>query len=430
MDTSDSSSSSSEDKKPKPTPAKEAGEMPYKKCKNFAERLMRVLNLGIGSDTIWWIGEGKAVAIHTRNLKAGTLLADEFKVKDYSVFIRNCNRWGFRRTVQFPVPQGVISYQCSLFQKDEPHLVHHMRMDSDVQDVFVKHRDSEGNKPFDPKKIAKAARAAGGQFAPGANAFSALALNQQPAAVQGFSKEQVLQLIRGTNLTGAAPTITRDPPASGSQTSSSTESALMQQLLGTFGVTPVAPPVQQEKRTPEHLLQRILDLSGEYLSQPAPFGGGESTQSIRMALHILKLQGDKYNAEMKLEQAQRDPLAALLAVTQPPPAPPAKAPSMASRVALAEQLFQSVNVATLTPPAPQSNEVVSPPSAVHSSNNSAATDQSLGSSNEALMQLLANNGIAPIVQQPQPPVTAAATPGNVNIAGLLSMLQNAQTNSR
>lgn len=424
MDASDSTSTDSEDKKPKPAPAKEAVDMPIKKCKNFAERLMRVLHLGIGNDTIWWIGEGKAIAVHTRNLKKGTLLADNFKVKDYSVFIRNCNRWGFRRTVQFPVPQGVISYQCSLFQRDEPHLVHHMRMDSDVQDVFIRHRDSEGNKPFDPKKIAKAAKAAGGgQFAPAVNPFSALALNQQPAAVQGFSKEQVLQLIQGTNLAGAAQALTKDPPASGGSpaaSSSATDSALMQQLLGSFGSAAVLPPAKPEKPSPEHLLQRILDLSGEYLNQPAPVTGGESTQSIRMALHILKLQGDKYNAEKKLEQAQRDPLAALLAAAQPP-APPAKSPSMANRVALAEQLFQSVNLAALAPPAQRSGDVVSRPAAV-ASNTSAR-------SNAALMQLLANNGIAPVSQQPQPPVAAPA-PGNLNIAGLLGLLQNAQANSR
>ena len=40
-------------------PAKEdkEAELPYKKCKNFAERLMRVLQHGIGTDTIWWVGE-------------------------------------------------------------------------------------------------------------------------------------------------------------------------------------------------------------------------------------------------------------------------------------------------------------------------------------------------------------------------------------
>jgi len=424
---SDSSSTSSEDKKPKSSPTE--ADMPCKKCKNFAERLMRVLHLGIENETIWWIGEGKAIAIHTRNLKKGNMLLEHCKVKDYSVFIRNCNRWGFRRTVQFPVPQGVISYQCSLFQKDEPHLVHHMRMDSDVQDVFVKHRDAEGNTPFDPKKIAKAARAAGGgqhdpRFAPAAGAFTSVALNQQAAAVQGFSKEQALQLIQGTNLVGAAQTLTKDPPAIGGATPApSFERTLVQQLLGGAGSAARPPPVQKQEPPHDQLLQRILNLSEEYLTLPSQsLGGGESTQVIRMALHILKLQGDKYTAEKKLEQAQMDPLAALLCAATPP-APQSTQPSMAGRIALAEQLFQSVNLTALAPPVPQPHEVVSAPDVVTSSgqNQSTQSQGSLGSS-EALMQLLASNGIAPI-SQPQQPVAAAA-PGNLNLASLLGLLQN------
>ena len=89
---SDSGSQSSEDKKPKAVPAKD-GNAPHRKPKNFAERLMKVLREEISQDTIWWIGDGKAVAIHTKNLKQGNLLTEHFKVKDYTVFIRNCNRW-------------------------------------------------------------------------------------------------------------------------------------------------------------------------------------------------------------------------------------------------------------------------------------------------------------------------------------------------
>ena len=66
---------------------------PQRKAKNFAERLMHVLQGQIGTDTVWWVGEGKAVAIHTRNLKDGDMLTQHFRVKDYGVFIRNCNRW-------------------------------------------------------------------------------------------------------------------------------------------------------------------------------------------------------------------------------------------------------------------------------------------------------------------------------------------------
>lgn len=75
------------DKKPK------ASRDPHRKPKNFAERLMKVLQSEIGTDTVWWLGDGKAVAIHSRNLRRGKMLQEHFKVKDFSVFIRNCNRW-------------------------------------------------------------------------------------------------------------------------------------------------------------------------------------------------------------------------------------------------------------------------------------------------------------------------------------------------
>ena len=44
----------------------------------------------------------------------------------------------------YAVGPGVVTYENSLFQKDEPHLVKHMRMDSDVQDVFARHQLSSG----------------------------------------------------------------------------------------------------------------------------------------------------------------------------------------------------------------------------------------------------------------------------------------------
>ena len=88
-DSSGASTDTSADKKPKaaPTPAEP------KKAKNFAERLMRYLQRTGGDDTIWWIGDGKAIAIHTKNLRKGDLMSSYFKVKDYGVFVRNCNRW-------------------------------------------------------------------------------------------------------------------------------------------------------------------------------------------------------------------------------------------------------------------------------------------------------------------------------------------------
>jgi len=105
---------------------------------------MRVLQTDAGGDMLWWVGDGKAVAIQKKKLSKGALLDSHFNIKDYAVFSRNLNRWGFRRTFEYPVPDGVRVYQCSLFSKGDPHLLHHMRMDSDVQDIFSVYSNQAG----------------------------------------------------------------------------------------------------------------------------------------------------------------------------------------------------------------------------------------------------------------------------------------------
>lgn len=49
---------------------------------------------------------------------------------------------GFRRVSHYQIEEGAVCYQNALFRKKEPHLVKHMRMDSDVQDVFERHQTS------------------------------------------------------------------------------------------------------------------------------------------------------------------------------------------------------------------------------------------------------------------------------------------------
>lgn len=68
-------------------------QLTYPKPRNFAERLMFVLESGLATDCLFWAGNGEAVALHSKNLKKGTCIKDYFNVKDYSGFIRNCNRW-------------------------------------------------------------------------------------------------------------------------------------------------------------------------------------------------------------------------------------------------------------------------------------------------------------------------------------------------
>ena len=69
------------------------GTPPYRQAKNFAERLMRVVQDGIAADSLWWVGNGKGVAIHKKNLRKSPVLASHFNIKDYNVFSRNLNRW-------------------------------------------------------------------------------------------------------------------------------------------------------------------------------------------------------------------------------------------------------------------------------------------------------------------------------------------------
>lgn len=65
----------------------------YASPRNFAERLMKALETKLCPDGLWWTGEGKAIALSTKNLKESSLLQDYFKVTQYSGFIRNLNRW-------------------------------------------------------------------------------------------------------------------------------------------------------------------------------------------------------------------------------------------------------------------------------------------------------------------------------------------------
>lgn len=62
--------------------------------KNFAERLMRALQIGAIPDMVWWIGNGSAVAIQPKKLKkSNEAIRKHLQVKDYSAFLHSFNRW-------------------------------------------------------------------------------------------------------------------------------------------------------------------------------------------------------------------------------------------------------------------------------------------------------------------------------------------------
>jgi hypothetical protein len=262
---------------------------------------------------------------------------------------------GFRRTVQFPVDQGVIAYQCSLFQRDQPQLVAHMRMDSDVQDVFAKHSESEGaDIPFDPKRIGKASYASQGASSksrapapserPGGPQASrtnfGLATTRTnnvqnlegPAGLstqgtptggdslfnnsnpfQSLSIEQLRQLTQATGLTRllASPSqaglLAANPPVDGmgsparaaSADAMAKQSKVLGQILGKAEPVFKKPSDMQQNAPPavatapeEMLLNLILILTEEYLNHPNPSTHSNS-DSIRIALQLLKLQIQK-----------------------------------------------------------------------------------------------------------------------------------------
>ena len=274
-------------------------------------------------------------------------------------------RRGFRRTVQYPVPQGVITYQCSLFQKDEPQLVHHMRMDSDVQDVFVKHRDQKGSEPFDPKRMRKEARARArsGQPhdprlpPPGCNDPQGQALNLQafaaaaPAptfqhnlhelsAPHSLQRADALKLIQQANLTSllgasGSNTPTIDPPGlnagpprpaaapaasslSSLSNNNATDTSAVQRLLGVINSARMEQEMRQSqeeglqpKARLEELLSQIISLSNEYLSHPGQ-SGTSGNEPIRVALNLLRIQGQKLQEEQDKKSALHRQLSSLM----------------------------------------------------------------------------------------------------------------------
>ena len=60
---------------------------------NFPERLFHVLENNIASESLWWLGEGEAVAVHPDKIQESPVLTSHFQGNRYSSFVRNLNRW-------------------------------------------------------------------------------------------------------------------------------------------------------------------------------------------------------------------------------------------------------------------------------------------------------------------------------------------------
>jgi HSF-type DNA-binding len=65
----------------------------YPKPKNFAERMMNVLENNVDPDVVKWHGDDDRIAINTKTLRSSDILDDRFQGIRYAAFIRNLSRW-------------------------------------------------------------------------------------------------------------------------------------------------------------------------------------------------------------------------------------------------------------------------------------------------------------------------------------------------
>lgn len=243
--------------------ANEAGdagtsELSYPKPKNFAERMMNALETGVAADSITWTGGGKAIALKTKSLKEHPTLTTYFKAKDYSGFIRNCNRWGFRRVAHYVVPPGTVTYENSLFQKDLPHLARHMRMDSDVQDVFARHQLSGDSKDAE-KKLSQSKQRNSGQRP-----------SRRPRSVADADYPDTLDGIAATAGLPSAPR-----PVSNVSPENASEASLSKELM----------------------LRRILQLTEDFLKHPGNLVCS-SDDSFRTTMELVRAIGQQHQQEL------------------------------------------------------------------------------------------------------------------------------------
>ena len=280
-------------------------------------------------------------------------------------------------------------------------------MDSDVQDVFVNHTKTKGGEPFDPKRLRKEARARArlGQLhdprspPPGFGDPQSLGLGLQavfgaspaPApsiqrnlqefnALHSLQRDDALQLIQ-TNLssllgTTAAPgshhTATEDPPglnAAPPSTSTATVASLsnpapsvssVQRLLGMLDRArgghqqQLASPqgAGQKKSKTEAILGQLLSLTDEYLNHP----GQSGDEPIRMALNLLKIQGQKLQVEQDKETVLKSQLSALMGSISGSSGPQEVAPASIGSVSLLSQALQAAGSARMPPLPPHQQQ--------------------------------------------------------------------------
>ena len=90
-DTDDEESGESQTKTPAAARAPSKGT--YPKPKNFAERMMNVLENQVDPKVIDWHGNGDWVVVNVSAIKSSDILETRFQGIRYPAFIRNLSRW-------------------------------------------------------------------------------------------------------------------------------------------------------------------------------------------------------------------------------------------------------------------------------------------------------------------------------------------------
>lgn len=258
----------------------------YPKPKNFAERMMNALENECGLDVISWYEHGKEnlIAINSKTLKNSDILNANFQGIRYAAFVRNLSRWGFRKVHKAKLPDGVAVYRNSLFQKDNPHLVRHMKIDSDVQDIFGQHQKSSAQASPDPAPTAMLGQSqeqfTGSQLPDASVELLCQMLLSQEGRGQALpchQQQQQQQLLNGNTL------------------------GSLQKALGLSGQVAAA-----NGRSADDILREIVALSQEYLVIVSPSPATPFLQTIKSLLTLLVSLGtDFFRNQQEEEEQQR-----------------------------------------------------------------------------------------------------------------------------
>ena len=204
---------------------------------------------------------------------------------------------GFKRVNCYSLPDGQVTYECSLFRKNQPHLVKHMRMDSDVQDVFARHHVEEKKQTTDsmlpqavPQQILDSKPAAVPGMPPGSQQQQhpiGMSVNFQQLQQPQPSQEQLINSLMGKIAQNSQGGITQGPPGLlGQPQQNGNELSMLLASLLQGQDSSASQATSDPTRVRETLFAQILQHSAEYLNRPQLDSPYDAT--IRTVLHLLQ----------------------------------------------------------------------------------------------------------------------------------------------